>query len=613
MNNPLDLGQTVDLPPNHLNEVPDPLLKANIIPAMAGITQHQQRKISALVAGVAMAGLGLGSAQAQVRPDAGLIQQELERGTVPAPAPSPPAAPVVEDPQTPALVADGVRLFLVKGYRITRNTAFSEDDLLPLLKDFIDKELSFVDLERATDVITRFYRDRDYFVARAYVPVQEIKDGIVEITVLEGRLDHLSQKPAEGVRLKESVVEDTLHDVLPAEGLIRLGKLERGLLLLNDIPVVDVRSVLLPGSTLGTSIVAVNVKEGPLVTGNLDFDSYGNKFTGPFRLGATANLNDPSGFGDQLSLRANVSEGARFGRLAYQIPVGPSGFRLSGAYAETHYKLCCEFTALQASGDAQTATITAMYPFLRGRNANLYGSATYDAKHYFNSAITGTVSDKKANVIGLGLSGDNSDFLGSSGLNSFGLYLSSGQLNLDGWAADRVADAASVRSHGSYNKTAYYLTSLQRLGEATSLYAGLSGQLASTNLDSSEKFTLGGPFGMRAYPTGEAAGDEGLMFNLELRYYLQPSLQFATFIDYGEVLLHKNEWPGWQGTNTRITNRYALSGLGLALNWHQPGNFLVRASVAHPIGENPGRDANENDADNTKNRLRLWLQVVKFF
>jgi hemolysin activation/secretion protein len=568
--------------------------------------------LSALLVAIAPVVFGLGGALAQVRPDAGRIQQELERGRVPGLVPPPPGAPLVEEPSRPALTAPASRLFFVKGFRISRGGAFPEADLLALLKDFTGKELSLADLERAADVITRYYREHGYFVARAYVPAQDLKDGIVEITVLEGKLDRISLKLAREIRLNEKVVDKTLRAALPPDGQIRLDGLERGLLLLNDLPGVDVHSVLLPGSALGTSIIAVEANEGPLVSGNLDLDNYGSKFTGPFRLGPTLNLNNPSGYGDLLTLRATASTGTSYGRLAYQIPVGYSGLKLGGAYADTSYKLCCEFASLQAKGKAQTSTLNAQYPFLRGRAANLYGTVAVDAKHYFNETIVGTTSDKKASVIALGVNGDSSVFLGEGGLSSFGLTVSSGRLNLDGWAPDRAADAASALTHGSYGKSAYSMARLQKVGEKTFLYAGLSGQIASKNLDSSEKFVLGGPLGVRAYPTGEAAGDEGLLLSLELRYDIQPAVQLSAFIDHGQIWLHRNPWDGWQGTNTRISNRYALSGLGFAVNWNRPGNWLVRASVAMPIGENPGRDVNGNDSDNTKNRIRLWLQVVKF-
>ena len=45
----------------------------------------------------------------------------------------------------------------------------------------------------------------------------------------------------------------------------------------------------------------------------------------------------------------------------------------------------------------------------------------------------------------------------------------------------------------------------------------------------------------------------------------------------------------------------------------QPGRFTARASVAHRIGDNPGRDVNDNDSDGTRNRTQFWLQAVAYF
>lgn len=555
----------------------------------------------------------VGSVSAQVQPDAGRIQQELESSRIPGTVPRPSAAPVLEQPARPALSApDGAR-FMVEGFRITHATVFVEAELQALLKDFAGKELSLADLHRAADAITIGYRERGFFVARAYVPTQEIRDGMVEIMVLEGKLDSISLKLSPELRLHGSVVEETLRAALPAGGVIHEDELERGLLLLNDIPGVDVRAVLSPGTVFGTSIITAEVGEGPLISGNVDFDNQGSKFTGSYRAGVTFNLNDPTGHGDFFTARAMMSAGSKFGRVAYQMPVGPHGLKLGGAYAESSYELCCEFAPLRASGTARTTTLSALYPFLRSRKANLHGAAALSTRHYFNATIAGITSDKQADVVTLGINGENHDFLGDGGLNSFALASSFGQLNLDGWSVDRVADAASASTHGNYRKIAYSMARQQRFGETISLHARLSGQLASKNLDSSEKFALGGPLGLRAYSSGEAVGDEGLLLNLELRHDIQSALQFVAFVGYGEIRLHKNEWPGWQGANTRIGNRYGLSDIGLALNWHQPGDFLIHGSVAQTIGENPGRDINGNDAENTRRRMRLWLQMVSFF
>lgn len=554
-----------------------------------------------------------GIALAQVPPDAGRIQQDFERGRVPPAPPRSPAEPLIEQPERPALRAPDTIRFLVKAFRITRSTAFSEDELLPLLKDFVGKELSLDDLQRAADVITRHYRDRGYFVARAYVPAQDIRDGIVEITVLEGRLDRVSVKPISKTRLREQVVESNLKNALGAGGLIREEDLERGLLLLNDLPGIDVRSVLEPGAEIGTTNLTAQLSEGPLISGEVDVDNYGNKFSGSYRLGVTANLNDPSGYGDLMSLRVQAAEGAAYVRIGYAIPVGSSGLRAGAAYSATTYELCCEFAALGAQGDAQTASLSALYPVRRSRDASFFVAARYDVRHFFDETIVSTTSDKKANVATLAGSGDFRDSLGGGALSNYTVGVSFGRLDLDAYLPYRALDEATARTQGDYTKAAYSLARLQRLGGRLSLYGALAGQFASKNLDSSEKFMLGGPFGVRAYPTGEAVGDEGLLANLELRQDFWPGLQLAAFLDYGQIRLHRDEWPGWQGANTRISNRYSLSGYGLGLNWNTPGSLSVRASVAHRIGENPGRDVNDNDSDGRQDRTRFWLQAVAYF
>ena len=554
-----------------------------------------------------------GIAFAQVPPDAGRIQQDFERGRVPPAPPRTPAEPVIEQPAKPALRApDSVRV-PVKGFRVTRATAFSESELLPLLKDFTGKRLSLEDLERAADVVTRHYRDRGYFVARAYIPAQDIRDGIVEITVLEGRLDRISVTPVGEIRLRDQVVASHLKNALPSGGLIRQDDLERGLLLLNDLPGIDVRSVLQPGEALGSTNLTAQVSEGPLTSGDVDFDNYGNRFSGAYRLGMTANVNDPSGYGDQMNVRVQAAEGATYARLGYAIPVGSSGLKVGAAYTGTTYELCCEFAALGARGDAQTASLSALYPVVRSREANFFVAATYDVRHFFNATFASTTSDKRAKVGTLAGNGDFRDSVGGMALTNYSVAVSFGRLNLDAYPPDRTLDDATAQAHGSYTKAAYGLARQQRLGTASSLYGGLSGQFASKNLDSSEKFMLGGPFGVRAYPTGEAVGDEGLLANLELRHDFRPGLQLAAFLDYGYIRLHRHEWDGWQGPNTLITNRYSLAGYGFGVNWNAPGSFSVRASVAHRIGENPGRDINGNDSDGKSNPTRFWLQAVMYF
>ena len=541
---------------------------------------------------------------AQQAPDAGRILNEIERARVPGLPPHPSAAPVIEEPTQPALSGPSSLQFRVSAFRITHTTVYTEAELLPLLRDFIDRDLSLADVNRAADVLTRYYRDHGHFVARAYVPAQEIKDGIVEIIVLEGRADRINVVPNGRTRLAEAVVRDTLSAALGAGGVLREEDLERGLLLLNDMPGVDVRATLSPGTTLGASTVTAQVSEGAPVSGEIDFDNGGSKFSGAERLGASINLNDPSGRGDQATLRATHSTGVDYGRLAYQIPVGHSGLKVGAAYASTRYKLCCDFAALEAHGTATVSSLSATYPFLRKRSYSLLGGIVFDDKKFFDATIAGPTSDRKARTVTLSLAGEGRDGLGGGGLTNAGIGIVAGDLILG------APDSRLAGTEGGYTKTTWSLTRLQRLGASTSLYASFSGQVAAKNLDSSEKLFLGGPQGVRAYPQGEAPGDEGSLLTLEVRYDWSPSLRLSAFVDQGSIRRHHDP-SGLLAANE--PNRYSLLGAGLGLQWSQPGDFVVSANLAQRLGSNPGRDANGNDSDATRDRARFWLQAVKYY
>jgi hemolysin activation/secretion protein len=97
-----------------------------------------------------------------------------------------------------------------------------------------------------------------------------------------------------------------------------------------------------------------------------------------------------------------------------------------------------------------------------------------------------------------------------------------------------------LETHGRFTKLRYALSRQQALTPDLSLYALLSGQLASKNLDSAEKFYLGGANGVRAYPSNEGGGSEGTMLNLELRWRAMNNLVVTGFYDWGSVKINKN-------------------------------------------------------------------------
>ena len=138
----------------------------------------------------------------------------------------------------------------------------------------------------------------------------------------------------------------------------------------------------------------------------------------------------------------------------------------------------------------------------------------------------------------------------------------------------------------------------------------MSGQWASKNLDSSEKFTLGGSSGVRAYGSGEASGAHGRMANVELRWRIDPTLTIAGFYDMGTVRANvRNDYRG-----APELNRYGLKGRGVAINWLAFDVFNVRAVWAQRNGDNPNpNDVTGKDQDGSLVRDRIWLTISAAF
>ena len=195
----------------------------------------------------------------------------------------------------------------------------------------------------------------------------------------------------------------------------------------------------------------------------------------------------------------------------------------------------------------------------------------------------------------------------------YSLSYTRGRLDLSANANNAQGDKQTAQTNGGFDRLNLSLSRLQRLTAETTLIASLSGQWASKNLDSGEKFSLGGANGVRAYPGLEASGDQGWLFNLELRHQWSGPLQLSVFFDHGRIQLNKSPWNGWNAGNTDLPNNYSLQGIGLGLTWVERGDYSLRLQYAGKLGQNRGHSAQGKDSDGTNDNSRLWLNAVKLF
>ena len=532
---------------------------------------------------------------AQQQPDAGRTLRE-QQPAVPA-LPERRAPEIrIDEPVRPSLKPSATLRVTPRAWRFSGNAAFASPVLEALVADRLGRESDFEALQAAAERLTRHYRDNGYPVARAYLPAQDVTAGTIEIAVLEGRFGKVGV--VNRSRLRDEVVRRHL-DGLEGQPLTQ-AQLERRMLLLNDLAGSgEARSAIRAGTRPGESDLDVALAESPWATGSLEFDNHGNRFTGQNRVTGEARLLSLLGLGDRLEARLTRGfDGLVYGRAAYQLPLGGDGWRLGAALSRTDYRLGRNFAALDASGGAESAQASLSYPLVRSVALNVYAQAVAERRTLEDRVnSTATVTNKRVDSAAFGLSGDTTL---AGDVTAFSLPLTGGRLDIASPVA-RATDDVTARSQGGYQRLNYTLLRLQPVKERTSLFLSLSGQAASKNLDSSEKFSLGGAYGVRGYPAGEATGDAGHVATAELRHAIPVSIgvvQPFVFVDTGRVTINRNAFAA--GANKR-----GLDSVGLGVTWLRAGDFQVKATWARR-----GKEAATSDTDA---KSRAWIHLVKYF
>ncbi|KAF3998149.1 ShlB/FhaC/HecB family hemolysin secretion/activation protein [Glaciimonas immobilis] len=493
-------------------------------------------------------------------------------------------------PDTPA--------FLVSHIEITGNTALPAATLHALVASGEGKLLTLAELNALAARITEYYRAQGYLLAQAYIPAQTLNSGTVQIAVLEARYGVVTLQNTSSV--SERPLKATLSPLQAGAPVVQQ-TLDRSLLLLADIPGVRVNSILRPGATVGSSDLLVDVSPGSPYSSNVGLDNAGSRYTGRVRLSAGLNLNSPFRQGDALTLNGLSSgPGLNYGRLGYQFLVDGQGTRVSGAVSTLNYRLSNGLSALGAHGTAEVETLQISHPFIRSISGSLYGQLELDHKQLRDHVdVIDTHTDRHTNAVIATVAGDRRD---DSGVSNFNLSATIGNLAFDN-ALAQIGDAAGARTQGGYARLTFSLARLQQLSSSNTLYVAVTGQLASTNLDSSEQFILGGPNSVRAYDVSALAGAQGIFTTLELRHNLSLRIagtwQVIAFIDSGRVLVDKAVF----GSGT---NAGTISGTGVGLNWFQAEGWNITSGVAVAIGATP-------KLVGTNNSARLWMQIQKGF
>jgi hemolysin activation/secretion protein len=530
-------------------------------------------------------------------PGAGTILQDLAPLAPPAPSPGQPGLQIE---QPGGITLPPTAPFPVNSIHITGNTAFDSATLHALIAEAEGKELTLPALNGWVARITDFYHAHGYPLARALIPAQTIRDGVVSIEVIEARYGKIELNNTS--RVSDTLLQSTLAPLKSGQ-LISQADLDHVLLLLSDVPGAVANTTLKPGDAAGTSDLVVESAPGPGLAGNIVADDYGNRYTGRARVSGEVALNDPLRHGDVLD--ASVLSSGKdmdYGRVSYDFLLNGAGTHVGGSYSALRYILGDSLASLEGHGTAQVESLWAKQPLVRSVDVDLVGQLQFDRKQLRDDIDVSAIhTDRHLDNWTASLAGDERDAMLSAGLTTWSLGLTSGQVGFDN-AGAQLADAATADTQGRFLQGNATLARLQRVAAADSLYLAVSAQWANGNLDPSQKMVAGGAYTVRAYDMSALTGDTGVQASAEWRHDLPAwhgQWQGVSFLDTEHVRVNQHVW-------TRGVNAATLSGAGLGLNWMGPKQWSAKASIATRLGATPVLVG-------ATSSVQAWIDVAKGF
>ena len=532
--------------------------------------------------------------------------QEIERPKIPK---------LIEKKEEKPLLKEGEKVkvtsFVFKGNKI-----ITTEELESFVKKYIGTELTFNEITQAVVSISLLYERKGY-LAQATLPEQNITDGIIQVNILEahfGGATYLPMGNGEKPNVRESCVMDIVYPSSKVNGPLDLKRLERGILLANDLPGIGVGANLKPGQEVGHTDVEVQIENRARFNTSILADNYGSRSTGYERVLVSANLLNPLRLGDDLNTTILKTAGTEYIRLNYSLPVGNDGLRIGSNATYLEYKVITnEFKSLGPNGHSAGFGLEASYPIYRSRDKNLNLDFDYDTKAFKNNTNTEVVSDYFTRIFSASLSGDFVDqWLLDGATNNAKFIFDHGKNDLKN-SPNYVTDISNSHTHGIFNRAQLSFRRDQFLKNDYTLVIKGSGQLTDHNLDSSQKFYLGGPTGVRAYPTSEGSGSEGYLLNLELKKDLPFNLTGSIFYDQGYVRQNVDNFDA-SGVVINALNTYKLKGYGLEFSWRGPFKTNVFFTYAKRDGTNPNRVQDTGkDQDGTLYKDIFWLRAVVSF
>jgi hemolysin activation/secretion protein len=298
----------------------------------------------------------------------------------------------------------------------------------------------------------------------------------------------------------------------------------------------------------------------------------------------------------------------QYERISLEFPLVSPGWLAGAALSSLEYTLGDSAASTLSSGSANQSSVWGKYQVERSQNLNTAARLQWDhmeLKDHQNADAIKT--DRTINLLNLTFNLDAMTTQFGNARNLLTAGLVTGVLGFDDAVAE-TTDNNSAKHNGSFQKFNFQASRQQYLSQTSTLVMNIDTQWASKNLDSSQKFSIGGSRSVRAYESGALSGDGGILLSAEWRELLPPPPEsfnvkgqwiFSVFADAGIVKINQQPWDN-------AKNEQGLSGVGWGLNWLGPDNWRGSFSMARPLEHTPTAYVGSK-------RMNAWFEIAKGF
>jgi hemolysin activation/secretion protein len=373
-------------------------------------------------------------------------------------------------------------------------------------------------IETVANTITRYYREHGFILAKAYIPKQQVRDGVVTLTVLLGELGEVDVKNNKRYSAKtiQHVFDDDLAKPVTNDGI------EEKLFLVNDLPGLSVQGYFEPGTQVGDTKLNVNVTSEQWYDVTERVDNHGSDRSGKYRAYTEFLLHNPLNMADQLELGVLgtfAPQNATYGSLRYTLPILSPRVKFSVGASNNDFILDRNDVDLPSEGKSKVVDASVKYQMTRGRVKN----------HSVGLKISKIDSQIDINEV-------DTNFLDNS-LQNLEIFYDFDLLN----DAKRVLQQGNVTITSSHLKAgategqnknpAILNVDYSRLSfinipftkTESKLILRFSGQYAGTRLASSNQFSIAGPTRARGFSVNEFYADDSAYLGADL-VFKGPSL-----------------------------------------------------------------------------------------